>query len=325
MPAISIIVPIYNVEQYLHRCLDSILAQTFTDFELILVNDGSTDNSGEICDLYAEKDTRIKIIYKKNGGLSDARNSGIKIAQGDFIGFIDSDDWIEPNMYEILYNLCIENNVDISTCSFNIWDKGERRKVKINKKSVTVLDSKTALQNMYDGKLPGYVAWNKLYKKHIFETIRFPKGRIYEDAAIMYRVYDSTNGIAFIEYPLYNYIYRESSITRSEFSEKRFDVVFNYNEAYSYLEMHHPEMCEKLNSIYYRSLRNMLVDIVNEKSIFKNFHYIERVSKLIRNHNYNSKILKNNLIPLKHKILAQLLAWCPRLAILFYKIRIFTI
>ncbi|UOK56378.1 glycosyltransferase [Bacillus sp. OVS6] len=130
MPAISIVVPIYNVEKYLHKCIDSILSQNFTDLEIVLVNDGSTDSCGRICDEYSIKDNRVKVIHKKNGGLSDARNTGIEISTGDFIGFVDSDDWVEPNMYETLYNLCISNSADISTCSIFVWDIDNRKKQK---------------------------------------------------------------------------------------------------------------------------------------------------------------------------------------------------
>lgn len=322
MPAISIIVPIYNVENYLRKCIDSILAQTFTDFELILVDDGSTDNGGEICDEYGYKDNRIKVIHKKNGGLSDARNSGIKIAKGNYIGFVDSDDWIEPNMYEILYKLCVENDADLSTCSINIWEKDNKRQFLESDNAIKVFDSRTAIQYMYNGKLSGFTACNKLYNKDIFRDIKFPRGRIYEDVAIMYKVYDSANRIVFIDFPLYNYIYRQSSITRSRFSEKRFDVVLNYNETYSYMEGYYPEICEKLDDIYFVSLRNMLVDIINEGNLMRNYKYIDKISKLMKAH--NCRILKNRSIPIMHKILAQIIAWSPILGILFYKLRIST-
>ncbi|MED3939488.1 glycosyltransferase family 2 protein [Priestia megaterium] len=322
MPAISIIVPVYNVEEYLEKCIDSILKQTFKDFELILVNDGSTDNCGEICDKYVGKDNRVRVIHKKNGGLSDARNSGIEAAKGHYIGFVDSDDWIEPNMYEILYTLCVENGADISTCSINIWDKENKRKCWGASNTTKIFDSRIAIKYMYDDKLSGFTAWNKLYNKNVFKNIRFPKGRIYEDAAIMYKIYDNSNQIIFIDNPLYNYIYRRSSITRSSFSEKRFDVVLNYEETYIYMQKNYPEMCEKLDNIYFASLRNMVVDIVNERSLLSNYKYIRKISGLIKQH--NNKLLKNKSIPLSHKMLAQLIAWCPVLGILFYKIRIST-
>ncbi|UOK56377.1 hypothetical protein MGI18_15565 [Bacillus sp. OVS6] len=171
---------------------------------------------------------------------------------------------------------------------------------------------------MYDGKLSGFPAWNKLYKRSIFENIEFPKGRIYEDAAIMYRLFSNANKIIYLDFPLYNYIHRESSITRSKFSEKRFDAALNYKEAYSYMEKNQPEICEKLDSIYFTTLRSMIVDIIHERSIFKNYKYISEISKLIRNN--NKKIIKNNMVSLKHKILAQFLAWCPILGLFFYKI-----
>jgi glycosyltransferase involved in cell wall biosynthesis len=320
MPSISIIVPIYNVELYLVKCIESILTQSFTDFELILVNDGSKDNCGRICDEYTKKDNRIKVIHKKNGGLSDARNAGIQISSGQYIGFVDSDDWIEPEMFEKLYKLCLEKNADVSTCSIYIWDNGEKRHRWGATNKIRVFDSRTAIQKMYNEKLSGFSAWNKLYKKSIFNNIKFPKGRVYEDAAIMYRVYDCANKIVFLDTPLYNYNYRNSSITRSGFSEKRFDMVLNYFEAYSYMEKKYPEMCERLDSIYFSTLRNMLVDLINDKYFFENYKYVCKISKLIKTHNV--KISKNRLISPTTKMLGQLLAWCPAIAILYYKLRV---
>jgi glycosyltransferase involved in cell wall biosynthesis len=323
MPTVSIIVPVYNVEQYIRKCIDSILSQTFRDFELILVNDGSSDGSGEICNEYTAQDKRVKVIHKKNGGLSDARNAGIEVAVGTYIGFVDSDDWIEPNMYEILYNLCVGYSADISTCSINVWDLNNKKKTKDYNYNTRVLSSRLAIKCMYDGKLSGYPAWNKLYKREVFDKIRFPVGRIFEDVAIMYRLYGSANRIVFIDSPLYNYNYRESSITRSEFSEKRFDVVLNYNETYSYMAKKYPEICEILEKNFFESLRSMICDIIIERSVIKNYKYLCEIFKLISEN--NNRIIKNNLIPKKHKVLARFLTWSPLLGLIFYQIRFFGI
>ncbi|MCI2255194.1 glycosyltransferase [Domibacillus sp. PGB-M46] len=317
MPKISIIVPIYNVEQYLKKCVDSILAQTFQDYEIILVNDGSTDACGEICDDYINKDSRIRVIHKKNGGLADARNTGINAANGDYLGFVDSDDWLEPTMYETLYNVCFSENADISTCLIETQRKNKNQKTKVNKKEIKVFTSFEAISSLYEGKLSGFSACNKLYKKSLFENVEFPKGRVYEDAAIMYKLFSYASKIAFVNLPLYKYNYRDHSITRSNFSEKRFDVVANYFETYSFMENNYPEMCEKINFVYYVTLRTMIADIVCEKSIVQNSEYIKRISKHVRE--VNKAILKNNTITIKHKLLAQVLAWCPGLAVFFYK------
>ncbi|RST72559.1 glycosyltransferase [Siminovitchia acidinfaciens] len=313
-PIISIIVPIYNVEQYLNKCIDSILAQTFTKFELILVNDGSPDNCGEICDQYKLKDNRVKVIHKKNGGVADARNAGIDVAKGNYIGFVDSDDWIEPNMYEILYDLIVEHKTGISACSI----QSPTNDKKVNSDEINILDSGTAINLIYEGKPPGFGPCNKLYLKNLFQEIRFPINRDYDDAAIMYQLFDKAEKIVMVDFPLYNYTYRDSSITKSPFSENRFDLVVNYYETYSFMEKYYPDMRDKIVDEYYSSLRTMVVDIVNEKSILKNYKYIRRISKLIKKD--NNRILKCNLISIRKKLLSQILIWCPILAILLYKI-----
>jgi glycosyltransferase involved in cell wall biosynthesis len=319
MPKVSIIVPIYNVERYLRNCIESIMAQSLKDIEIILVNDGSIDNCGKICNEYVKNDKRINVIHKQNGGLSDARNAGIKFAKGDFIGFVDGDDSIDQNMYEVLYNLCIDQNTDISTClikSDNINLKNDF----LVESNVKVLDSKNAIHELYEGTLSGFSACNKLYKKEIFENILFPIGRVYEDAAVMYLLYDRAKKITFINYPLYNYTPRELSITRSGFSVKRFDVVSNYYETYDFMEKNYPEMCEKLNFIYFQTLKNMIADIIREKNLVDDLNFILRVSKQLRK--INKKILSNNILSIREKLFAQIMAWCPKVGYYFCEIRI---
>ncbi|KIL49366.1 glycosyltransferase family 2 protein [Jeotgalibacillus soli] len=318
MPKISIIVPVYNVEHYLPRCIDSLLHQSIQDIEVILVNDGSTDTCKEICDIFAQKDSRIVVIHKKNGGLSDARNTGLTIAKGEYVGFVDSDDWVDLSMYEVLYNLCIQLNSDISTCLIKNVGKNKKQKNRASNK-IEIYDSQKAIHSLYKGTLSGFSACNKIYKKKLFKNIEFPKGRVYEDAAVMYRLFNLANKIVFINAPLYMYEHRENSITRSNFSEKRFDIVPNYYETYSFMKKNYPDMCERLNAIYFSSLRNMIVDIVCEKNIVKNSNHILRVSKLIRNS--NKVILRNNSLSVRHKLFAQILAWCPWLGVLMYQLR----
>lgn len=316
MPEISIIVPVYNVEKYLKKCIDSILQQTFKDIEIILVNDGSTDNSGVICDEYIDKDPRIRVIHKENGGLAHARNTGLDIAKGNFVGFVDSDDWIDPIMYETLYYLCREQNAQISTCLIRNYRKNQKERRKKYVSKIKVFNSKEAIYSLYNGGLSGFSACNKLYKRTLFANVRFPNGRVYEDAAIMYRLFDCASKVAFIDVPLYNYNYRDQSITRSIFSEKRFDIVSNYFETYDFMERNYPEMCEKINYVYFVTLRTMITDIVREKSFMTNSGNIKRISKHMRE--VNNLILKNKTISIKHKLLAQVLIWCPSAAVFSY-------
>ncbi|WP_078545763.1 glycosyltransferase family 2 protein [Litchfieldia alkalitelluris] len=321
MPKISIIVPVYNVAKYLNRCITSILEQTFRDFEVILVNDGSIDNSKTICEEFAQKDSRIRVINKINGGLSDARNAGLKVSLGEFIAFVDGDDFIDPRMYEYLYRLIKENDAAISTCKIkSYYEEDIIEQSYINIESLYIFDSRTAIKCLYSGELTGFSACNKLFSKKLFEKLEFPQGRVYEDAAIMYQLYDKANKIVSIDHAFYYYLRRENSITSSKFSEKRLDIVQNFIETYSFMEEKYPEICDLLVALYFSSLRNMIVDIINEKSVIKNIKYIY----IVRNHikNQSRLILKSNIIPLSKKVLSQTLLWLPISSIFIYKVRV---
>lgn len=216
MPKVSIIVPVYNVEKYLSNCIDSILNQIFKDFELILVNDGSTDKSLDICKHYKNIDNRICIINKENGGLSSARNAGLDIAKGEYIGFVDSDDYIHPQMYEILYNQIIKNKADISMCAFkkvSEFDKNELLGKFILNQEVEISNNEEAVFKLGENDSVTYVvAWNKLYKKSLFNNIRFKEGIIHEDEYIIHRLLYQANKLVYIKENLYFYLQREGSI-----------------------------------------------------------------------------------------------------------------
>lgn len=216
MPKISIIVPVYNVEKYLKDCIESILNQTFKDFELILVNDGSTDNSLEICKYYKKIDSRILIIDKNNGGLSSARNAGLGIAKGDYIAFVDSDDYIHPQMYEILYHEIIKQKADVSMCDFKKVYELDRRLLEqkfITYKESHVLNNKEALSQLGEQNAVTYIiACNKLYASRVFEDIRFKDRIVHEDEYIIHRVLYKLNKLVYVKEKLYFYLQREGSI-----------------------------------------------------------------------------------------------------------------
>lgn len=217
---ISVIVPIYKVENYLKKCIDSIVNQTYKNIEILLIDDGSPDNCGIICDEYAKKDERIKVIHKENGGLSDARNYGIEASTGDYIIFIDSDDYVSESMCENLLICALENNADIVSCNFKeIYV--DNNKEKINKQSIKEsLEVYTNLEVIYkyffDYTVDINVVWNKLYKRELFfkrESIRFPKGKLHEDDYTICKLYYYANKIVIINDVLYYYIRRCDSIT----------------------------------------------------------------------------------------------------------------
>ncbi|MCU9612323.1 glycosyltransferase [Caldibacillus lycopersici] len=223
---ISVIVPIYNVEKYLHKCIQSIINQSYKHLEIILVNDGSPDNCGKICDSYTLKDSRIHVIHKKNGGLSDARNTGLDYATGDYISFIDSDDFIHNKFYENLLSLILSEQADIAQCGFIAIkeDTKEKDLVNINPKKhkVIKLNNMMAIENLYnDNSVYTVVVWNKLYKRELFEKIRFPIGKINEDEYTTYQVFYNAAKIILTNQPLYFYLKRSTSIMGNQFNIQR--------------------------------------------------------------------------------------------------------
>lgn len=240
IPKISIIVPIYNVEKYLRRCVNSILEQEFEEFELILVNDGSPDNCGEICNEYSLIDNRVKVIHKKNGGLSSARNAGLNIARGEFVGFVDSDDWINIKMYKILYELCIKYNCDISECCYKKTNKYVSVIEDDKEYDIKVLNNIEALEAMYKDEFYGStVTWNKLYKKSLFHNISFPEGKLNEDQFTTHKLYYESKSIVCINRQLYYYYQSEQSIMRSKFSMKKLDAIEALEETRSFFKTKH--------------------------------------------------------------------------------------
>jgi glycosyltransferase involved in cell wall biosynthesis len=213
VPLLSIIVPVYKVEQYLRRCVDSILAQTFTDFECILIDDGSPDNCPAICDEYAAKDHRIKVIHQGNGGLSAARNAGLKIVNGELVGFVDSDDWIAPDMYETLIKNQIKTQADIVMCGFyqvnnDICQKHNWEGI-IN--DTEVVSKKTLFHLLVkDGVIT--VAWNKIYRTSLLWKYPFPVGKLCEDAYIMHKLFLDAEKIGVINECKYYYFQRTDSL-----------------------------------------------------------------------------------------------------------------
>lgn len=221
MPTISVIVPVYKVEKYIHRCVDSILNQTFRDFELILVDDGSPDNCGAICDEYAKKDSRIHVIHQANGGLSAARNAGIDWAfansDSQWLTFIDSDDWVHCEYLSFLYNAAIEQQVKISICAFVRTDGQEIDEFRY--RPITVCSPQRAYLRV-NNQVTAY-AWGALYQRGCYEKIRFPVGKLFEDMFTTYKVLFSTDRIACSETVLYYYFLNEDSITLEKWKPER--------------------------------------------------------------------------------------------------------
>lgn len=219
---ISIIIPVYNVSKYLDKCLQSVVTQTYSNIQIILVNDGSTDNSGEICDKWKKEDNRIEVIHKKNGGLSSARNIGIEKAQGKYLMFVDSDDIVSDNLCELLHNLLLENDADLAICNtYHIFDSDNFMFQRDNKiEMVYCFDKNEAICNLWYQNIFLPSAWGKLYKKELFKQIRFTEGIIFEDIDIMHEIFYLCNKIVYTDVKAYGYVHHENSITTKKYNQK---------------------------------------------------------------------------------------------------------
>lgn len=292
-PKISIIVPVYKVEKYLQKCVDSILNQTFKEFELILVNDGSTDRCIDICNKYSREDNRIKVIHKENGGLSSARNAGIEVAKGKYIAFVDSDDYINRNMYKILYENAIKTDADISMCNFKyVYEKDY---VNINEDikndNYLIFNNIEALNQLYTSdNVQFVVAWNKLYKRNLFTHLRYDEGRIHEDEFIIHKLLYKNKKIVYTDLPLYYYFQRQGSITQCDFNLKKLDAVDAFKERVEFFrdkKLKHLEIIAQLQyiSLFFKSYYKAKNELSNCN---------EKLKKLKKDYNKNLIYNLNN-------------------------------
>ncbi len=238
---ISVIVPVYNVEKYLFKCVESIRKQTYKKLQIILVNDGSTDSSLAICRSFEELDSRIHIIDKENGGLSSARNRGLDLAKGEYVTFIDSDDYVNDNFVEELYCACLDEAVDMVVSGYK--ERGEEgeilRCVQFKNAELTAKEAIEAL--CYETNFTCY-AWAKLYKRTLFDEYRFEEGRLFEDISIMYRLLDSCIKIKIVPLTGYQYLIRKDSIAHSNFKEEQMVLTVIIDELVVYIQKKYPDL-----------------------------------------------------------------------------------
>ena len=242
VPLISVIIPVYNVERYLDRCVQSIVDQTWSNLEIILVDDGSPDNCPAMCDAWAEKDSRIKVIHKENGGLSDARNAGMAIASGTYMGFVDSDDWIKPEMYQLLYERMLEDGSDIAACGVEMVYEDGRPSCRMTPEGNCVLDQTAALEALIWGSRLKHPVWYKLYKTDLIRDLRFPVGKYHEDVFWTWQAVIRADKVSVLDTLCYSYVQRSGSIMGESFSEKRLDAIEAGCRMQDYLQAH----CAKL-------------------------------------------------------------------------------
>lgn len=301
MPIISIIVPVYNAEKYISRCLDSIIAQTFTDFELILVNDGSEDISGDICEIYADKDKRVKVIHKTNGGPGEARNYGLDIAKGKYIGFVDSDDIIDTTMYEKLLGAII-NDVDeikLSMCGrFDLYENIKRQVFTL--RNVEKWSSEEAIKNLLTWKNIDSSPCDKLFHRSLFDAYRFPENTNVEDIYIMYKILSITRKIVHLGEPLYYYIHRPDSRSVQMFSSERLDILKVVTEIRKFVSESYPTLIEEAESFYYTNVM-FLYKILSPKQVRSKYQSsYEEIYGIIRKNTIS--IIRNKYINTRIKI-----------------------
>ena len=239
---ISVIVPVYKVEPYLRQCLDSILGQTYKDLQVILIEDGSPDSSGDICDEYAQKDQRIKVFHTENKGLSAARNLGLDEAEGDYISFIDADDWIEPQMLEVLCEALERTGADISACSFVKEFPSSSMFMCIDE---MIYEGEEILAALLDKKY-NYAVWSRLYRRKLFRNIRFPEGKYYEDISSALAILREAGKLVCISEPLYHYRVRQGSISQTYTAKIIFDFADANLSNYRYFHEHVSELANDM-------------------------------------------------------------------------------
>ncbi len=286
-PKISVIVPVYNVEQYVTRCLDSIIQQDMREIEIIVVDDGSTDGSGAICDQYAKVDRRVLVIHQDNQGLSMARNRGIDIARGEYIGFVDSDDWIASDMYSILYENAVREDADLSMINFYyILPVGEY--VPFSKEGTGTKVLEGVYKVAHNIRTDNNFAWNKLYRRYLFDDIRFPKGKIFEDIFTSYRLVDKANRIVVSAECKYYYYQREGSISSNAFQVSHLDNIEAHIERHRYISEKYPKLESACRKHIFTSAIWLCGKIFRSAEGEERQEAFQRVRQMIRQYEYRT-------------------------------------
>ena len=272
---VSVIVPVYKVEQYISKCLDSLVNQTLEDMEIIVVNDGSPDNSEKIIKDYAKKYKNIKYLKKENGGLSSARNFGLKHATGEYIGFVDSDDYVDKRMYQMMYEKAIEASADLVVCDLNYVYEDKEEKAYSNIKTDTT-DIKSIMNNIYPA------AWNKLYKKELFDNeVYFKEGVWYEDVEFIYRLLPYVNKIGVVHEHFYKYIQRENSIIRT-IDKRLYNYIDNWNGILEFYKKRDLYISYK-KELEYSYVRYLYATFIKQACKYDYENYLKAVDEAIKN------------------------------------------
>lgn len=298
---ISIILPIYNIEEYIDRCMQSLLKQTYTNVELLMIDDGSTDGCKEICDSYLNVDKRIRVFHKENGGLSDARNYGIKHSHGEYITCVDPDDFVDADYIEYLYYLIKKYNSRMSICQHRVhYDNGTIKE--LGTAGDEILDSEKCLERMLYHDVIDTSAWAKLYHRSLFDTVEYPKGRIFEDIGTTYALIMQCDRIAVGYESKYNYIFHNNSIVNGKFNPNKLDLLDMTDKMASDVRLKFPNLSKAIirRQVYAR------FSTLNQMLLIKGFD--EKRHEIIEFINRNRKnILNDDKAPNRDKLAVILL------------------
>lgn len=298
---ISIVIPVYNVASYLTKCLESVIAQSYKNLEIIVVDDGSTDRSGKICDEFAQKDKRVRVLHKDNGGLSDARNYGINHAHGKYITFVDSDDYVSVDYVLHLFELILEYKADISvTCAVKFYEDGDEpgSECYIASDSCIFSSEEAMIDMLYRKNIPIY-AWAKMYRIDLFETIKFPVGELFEDLSTEYLLFDMAERIAFNSVRDYFYLQRKNSIINSKYNSRKMIQVYTTEKIIQFMKEKHPAVVNAAISKCFITTLNLYKNIPNTEEFSADKLFAKEVLK-----KYRIVVLKDS----SNKILTRIIA-----------------
>lgn len=245
---ISVIVPVYQAEKYLTRCLDSILAQSLSDYELLLIDDGSTDGSGVLCDKYAKADERVRVIHQKNGGAAAARNAGLDAAAGDWIAFIDSDDWVHPDYLRVLHEAAMQRNADLVACRYVTVRGGSKP---ADETMIPLFSEQNAEEYWIGDRTGATVPWGKLYRRELFREVRYPVGRIGEDEFVTYRLIFGCDRLAVIDNVMYRYFVNQNGVSRSSYIKRLPDALEAFRQHEEFFKNSPWQKAYRLEAEYY--------------------------------------------------------------------------
>lgn len=317
-PLLSVVVPVYKAEKYIHRCIKSILNQSITDLELILVDDGSPDNSGAICDKYASKDERVVVVHKPNGGAASARNVGIELAKGKYIGFCDSDDYVNCDMYETLITIMENNNLDTIECLANVFNTdGDLVESEKSDRNLTVISEEEAIKNIFLHKGNVHMA-TRVTKTDILKEIKIPEGKRVEDFYFTIILLTKTKGTAVYNYPFYNYVLSSGSVTRTAGGNIYLDAIYFYEKAVEYLSQGKYDL--KKEQEYFLLKAYYLLFISSTKDERKKYKKDFLYHKMFLRKN-NGLIIKNPYLTKKEKIMLCISALSTNLSRALYVLK----